>query len=84
MINNLEQGRKINGVYYAGNLRWLNQEIARKRRGKLNSQCSAIAGQRRCTHVTNCHDFLFIVTPIVGVCNCSLFLVLLYVTLCPF
>ena len=26
-------------------------------------------------------DFLFIVTPIVGVCNCS---VLLYVTLCPF
>ena len=25
-------------------------------------------------------DFLFIVTPIVGVCNCS---VLLYVTLCP-
>ena len=26
-------------------------------------------------------DSLFIVTPIVGVCNCS---VLLYVTLCPF
>ena len=27
-------------------------------------------------------DFLFIVTPIVGVCNCSMFC--LYVTLCPF
>ena len=26
----------INGVYYAGKLRWLRQEIARKRRGKLS------------------------------------------------
>ena len=35
MINYLEQGRMINSAYYAGELRWLRQEIARKRRGKL-------------------------------------------------
>ena len=32
----LEQGRTINGAYYAGELRRLRQEIARKRQGKLN------------------------------------------------
>ena len=31
----LDQGRTINGAYYAGKLRRLRQEIARKRRGKL-------------------------------------------------
>ena len=31
----LEQGRTIKGAYYAGKLRWLRQEIGRKRRGKL-------------------------------------------------
>ena len=36
MIYVLEQGRTINGAYYADVLRRLNQEIARKRRGKLN------------------------------------------------
>ena len=35
MIDNLEQGRTINGAYYAAELRRLCQEIARKRRGKL-------------------------------------------------
>ena len=35
MIDYLEQGRTINGAYYAGELRRLRQEIARKRRGKL-------------------------------------------------
>ena len=35
MIDYLEQGRTINGVYYAGELRWLRQEIARNRQGKL-------------------------------------------------
>ena len=35
MIDYLEQGRTINGAYYAGVLRRLRQEIARKRRGKL-------------------------------------------------
>ena len=35
MIDYLEQGRMINGAYYAGELRGLRQEIARKRRGKL-------------------------------------------------
>ena len=35
MINYLEQSRTINGAYYAGDLRLLRQEMARKRRGKL-------------------------------------------------
>ena len=35
MIDYLEQGRKINGAYYAGKSRRLRQEIARKRRRKL-------------------------------------------------
>ena len=35
MIVYLEQGRTIDGAYYAGELRHLRQEIARKRRGKL-------------------------------------------------
>ena len=35
MINYLEQGRTINGAYYAGELRRLHQGITRKRRGKL-------------------------------------------------
>ena len=33
MIDYLEQGRMINGAYYAGELRWLRHEVARKRRG---------------------------------------------------
>jgi histone-lysine N-methyltransferase SETMAR len=35
MIYYLEQGRTINGTYYADRLRRLRQEMARKRRGKL-------------------------------------------------
>ena len=35
MINYLEQGRTINDECYAGELRRLQQEIARKRQGKL-------------------------------------------------
>ena len=35
MIDYLEQSRTINGAYYAGDLRLLRQEMARKRRGKL-------------------------------------------------
>ena len=35
MNDYLKQGRTINGEYYAGKLRRLRQEIARKRRGKL-------------------------------------------------
>jgi hypothetical protein len=34
-IDFLEQGRTINGTYYADELRRLHQDIARKRRGKL-------------------------------------------------
>ena len=35
MIDYLEQGRTINGAYYAGELRRLRQENARQRCGKL-------------------------------------------------
>ena len=35
MIYYLEQGRTINGAFYAGELRRLRQDIASKRRGKL-------------------------------------------------
>ena len=35
MIEYLEQGRTINGAYYAGEMRRIHQEFARKRRGKL-------------------------------------------------
>jgi histone-lysine N-methyltransferase SETMAR len=35
MIDYLDQCRNINGTFYAGELRRLRQEIARKRRGKL-------------------------------------------------
>ena len=36
MIEYLDQGRPINGAYYVEELRQLRQEIASKRRGKLN------------------------------------------------
>jgi hypothetical protein len=36
MIDYLEQGRTLNGSYYADELRRLRQEIARKRRGQLS------------------------------------------------
>ena len=35
MVDYLEEGRTINGAYYAEELRRLRQEIVRKRRGKL-------------------------------------------------
>ena len=35
MIDYIEQGRTINGAYYAGKLSRLCQEIAIKRQGKL-------------------------------------------------
>ena len=50
MIDYLEQGRTINGAYYAAELRRLRL----KRRGKL--RCSAFAGQCTCSHVASCHD----------------------------
>ena len=53
MIDYLEQGRTINSACYAGELRWLLQEIARKRRGKLISlQCSALAGHNVPAHTS--------------------------------
>ena len=56
MIDYLEPGRTINNTYYSGELRWLRQKIARKRRGKLAQCALALAGQRPCSHVTSCHD----------------------------
>ena len=35
MVDYLEEGRTINGAYYAKELRRLRQEILKKRRGKL-------------------------------------------------
>ena len=35
MTDYLQQGHTINGAYFAGRFRWLRQEIARKRQGKL-------------------------------------------------
>ena len=35
MVDYLEEGRTINGAYYAEELRRLRQEIVRKRNGKL-------------------------------------------------
>ena len=35
MVDYLEEGRMINCAYYAQELRWLRQEIVKKRRGKL-------------------------------------------------
>ena len=52
MIDYLEQGCTINGVYYAGEFRRIHQKIARQRRGKL-TQCSALAGQLPCLHITS-------------------------------
>ena len=57
MFDYLEGGRMINGVYYAGELRQLRQEIARKRREKLTlglmlMQDNAAAHMSQ----TSCHD----------------------------
>ena len=35
MVDSLEEGHMISGAYDAEELRWLHQEIVRKRRGKL-------------------------------------------------
>ena len=35
MVDNLEEGRMINGAYYAEELRRLCQDIIKKRRGEL-------------------------------------------------
>ena len=43
----LEQGRTINGAYYAAELRRLRQEIARKRRGKLTRCVLFLQGTMR-------------------------------------
>ena len=61
MIYYLQQGRTINGAYYAAELRHLRQEIARKRRGKLTrgvlllqDNASARTSQVAMTAATEC------------------------------
>ena len=53
MIDYIEQGRTINGAYYAGEP---TPGYPKKEARKTDSRCSALAGQRPCTHVTSCHD----------------------------
>ena len=55
MIEYLEQGRTINGAYYAGNLRQLRQEIAQQEEREIDSRYSALAGQHPYPHVTSSH-----------------------------
>ena len=47
MVNYHEEGRTINGAYYAEELRWLRQEIVVKKKRKIYPRCSALA--RKCT-----------------------------------
>ena len=61
MIDYFEQGRTINGAYYAAELRRLCQEIVRKRRGKLTQsvlllqdKASAHTSQVDMTAATEC------------------------------
>ena len=61
MIDYLQQGRTINGAYYASKLRQLCQEIARKRRRKLTrhvlplqDNTSAHTSQVAMTALTEC------------------------------
>ena len=61
MIDYLDQGRMIKGVYYAGELKRLLQEIARKSQGKLTcgvlllqDNAPAQSSQVAMTAVTEC------------------------------
>ena len=56
MVDYHEEGRTRNGAYNAGKLMRLCQEIARKRPGKTDSRCTALARQGPSPHVTSCHD----------------------------
>ena len=50
MIDYLVQGRTINGAYYAGEMRQLRQEIARKRLGKLTRGVLLLQENAPCPH----------------------------------
>ena len=43
MIDYLEQGRRINGAYYASKFRWLSQENHKKDAGKTDMRYSTLA-----------------------------------------
>ena len=51
IIDYLEQGRTINGAYYADEMRWLCQGIAKKEARKTDPPCSALAGLCPYLHV---------------------------------
>ena len=51
IIDYLEQGHTINGAYYAGEMKWLQQEIAKKEARKTDPPCSALAGLCPYSHV---------------------------------
>ena len=71
MIDYLEQGRMINGAYYAGELRRLHQKIARTRRRKLTrgvlllkDNATAHTSQVIMTAATECRFEILFSSPI--------------------
>ena len=57
MTDHLEQGRTINGAYYAGELKRLRQETTRKRRGSfllLQDNAPSHTSQVAMTATTEC------------------------------
>ena len=83
MIDYLEQGRTINGAYYAAEQRRLRQEIARKGRGKLagvvlllHVNAPAHTSQVAMTNATECgfevlpHPHILLIWPLLtSVCS---------------
>ena len=55
MIDYLEQGRTINGSYYAGSIEAATPVNRKKEARKTDSLCSTLPGQRPNPHVTSCH-----------------------------
>ena len=53
----IEQGRTINGAYYAVELtEAFAPANCKKEERKIDSSRSALAGQCACSHVASCHD----------------------------
>ena len=59
IIDYLEQGRTINGAYYAAKLSQLRQEIARKKWGLLQDNAPAHTSQDAMTAATECGFEIF-------------------------
>ena len=56
MVDYLEEGRTIRGAYYAEELMWLNQEIVKKRRGKLTILLLHDNAPARTSQIAKCCD----------------------------